>query len=121
MEKSYAQAIAAILAKGTDEKVVADSLVSQLKSSGRMKLLPGILRELRVLESRNETLAAIVEVASAKDKSAALEGAKEVGIEASDVVVNPDLIAGWRARSGSTLVDRSAKESLLSLYRRITT
>lgn len=120
MEKAYAQALEAIHKKGTSESVVVSTLVTHLKATGRLKLLPRILRELKVLQSRTRLLAPLVEVASLSQKEQALEGAKAAGINAEQVVVNPALIRGWRARGAGVLVDHSAKRSLIDLYRRIT-
>lgn len=120
MEKEYAQALARSLEQGTDEKKLVEGLIVHLKEAGRIKLLPGILRELKSLEARRKTLAPSIEVASEDDKAGALEGARQLGIDTDVVTVNPSLIRGWRARSGSTLVDRSAKHALADLYQRIT-
>ncbi len=120
MEKEYALALARQIAQGSDEQKLVDGLVTHLKAEGRMKLLPGILRELKNLEARNSALAPIVEIASESEKAAALAAAKAAGIESPEVRVNPSLIRGWRLRSADTLVDRSAKQALVDLYQRIT-
>lgn len=120
MEKLYAQAIENLMEKGGDDKKIVAELTNHLTKTGRAKLLPGILRELKVLEARKATLAPQVEVASEKEADAALKAAKEAGIDAPKAHVNHALITGWRARSGGTLVDRSAKQGLIDLYRKIT-
>lgn len=120
MEKEYALALSRQLKAGIDEKKLVDGLVAHLKAEGRMKLLPGILRELKALEARQRTLAPSLEVASEAEKASALAAAKALGIETDHVSVNPTLIRGWRGRSGSRLVDRSAKQALVDLYQRIT-
>ncbi|MDB5189127.1 MAG: hypothetical protein JWL82_84 [Parcubacteria group bacterium] len=121
MEKFYAQALERLAAKeGADEKGLVTQLMAQLKASGRMKLLPGILRELKTIEARREKLMPAVEVASEKEGKEAMAQAKAAGIEVHEVTVNHALIKGWRARSGSTLIDRSAKRGLIDLYRKVT-
>jgi F0F1-type ATP synthase delta subunit len=120
MQKEYAFALSRQVAHGADEETLVRNLVAHLGASGRMKLLPGILRELRALEARQEKLAPSVEAASEGEKSAALAAASAAGISAASASVNPSLIRGWRARSGSALVDRSAKQALVDLYQRIT-
>jgi len=120
MEKQYAQALQNTLDKGAKEDEVVSSLMKHLKAAGRVKLLPAILRELKALQARTQTLGATVEVALEKDKELALREAKELGIEATEVSVNPLLISGWRAREGGRLIDRSGKRSLVDIYRRIT-
>jgi len=120
MEKEYAIALSRQHAAGTDEKALVDGLVAHLKAAGRMKLLPGILRELRALMAQRAKLAPSVEAASEGEKAPALAAARAAGIDASEATVNPSLIRGWRARAGGTLVDRSAKQALVDLYQRIT-
>jgi F0F1-type ATP synthase delta subunit len=120
MEKVYAKAIENLLAKGGDAKMIVAQLRAHLEERGRTKLLPGILRELKVLEARKANLAPSVEVASEAEAHAALAAAKKAGIDASKARVNHALIKGWRARSGGALIDRSAKQGLIDLYRRVT-
>lgn len=120
MEKEYAHALSRQIASGADESALVAGLVAHLKRDGRMKLLPGIVRELKALEARREKLSPAVEVANEAEKANAVSAARDLGIDAASVTVNPALIKGWRARSGSTLVDRSAKQALVDLYQRIT-
>ena len=120
MEKAYAQALVNALQRGTKEDELVSSLTKHLTEAGRMKLLPAILRELRVLKERTRTLGATVEVASPSLAAEALALAKAEGIEATDTVTNPLLISGWRARMGGRLIDRSGKRALIDIYRRIT-
>lgn len=121
MEKQYAQAIEMLRSRpGTDDKKLVNELVAHLKAAGRVKLLPGILRELNVLEYRRGKLAPSVEAASEKEAHAAVAEAKKQGIDVAKARVNHALISGWRGRSGSTLVDKSAKQGLIDLYRRVT-
>lgn len=120
MQKQYAQALHSLLAKeGVKEKDVFEKLVAHLKATGRMKLLPGIARELKKAAFRTRSEEAHVEVAHKSDEHHALAEAKQFGIEAAHAQVNPSLIRGWRARQGSTLVDRSGKRALIDLYRSI--
>lgn len=120
MKTLYAEAITRLLAKGIDEALLVKNLVAHLKSVGRMKLLPGIRSELKVLQVRNTVHEAHIEVARKEDTKSAQEAAAKEGITASVVTVNPSLIRGWRARSGGTLLDRSGKRALIDLYDRIT-
>lgn len=121
MDKLYAKALDEL---AHTEGAKADELVKRLRqhlaATGREKLLPGILRELKVLEARREKLAPSVEVASEHEAKAALSEAKAEGITASKAYVNHALIKGWRARMGGKLVDRSAKQGLIDLYRKVT-
>jgi hypothetical protein len=94
--------------------------VAHLKAHGRLKLLPGILRELKRLEWRAHALDPHVEAASEVERSSAIEAAKKEGITAQSSSVNPELIRGWRARTQGALIDRSGKRALVDLYQAIT-
>jgi F0F1-type ATP synthase delta subunit len=119
MEKEYAQALFDLAQKPqASPKDLVERLIKHLDETGRMKLLPHILREYRRIEARNEAFEDLLEVASEQEASAAAKEAGALGISASPVV-NPDLVTGWRARSGSRLVDRSGKRALVDLYRAI--
>ncbi len=116
---TYAHAISRLIASGTDEGKLGDTLVAHLKASGRMKLLPGILAELTATKARNASVAPSVEVAHEKDAAAALLEAKAEGVHAEKAQVNSSLLSGWRAKSKGTLIDRSGKRALIDLYRKI--
>lgn len=120
MEKQYAHALSRQLAQGADENTLVSGLVAHLQREGRSKLLPGIVRELKALQARTAKLAPSVEVASDAEVKAALASAQAAGVNATTATINPSLIKGWRARTGSTLIDRSAKQALVDLYQRIT-
>jgi len=120
MEKTYAKALYDLTVKpGADAAKLVDSLIAHLKAEGRLKLLPRILRELKRLDARHTSLADFLEVASEKEKAAAHAEAKALGINA-EPVVNETLVTGWRARTGSRIIDRTGKRALLDLYRTIT-
>ena len=119
MEKIYADALKRSVAKGGNEDTLVTNLLAHLKAEGRMKLLPGILRELRSQQVREDKRAPMLEVASDADTAAAKKEAAEAGIETKHVVVNDRLLSGWRARSGSALIDRSGKQALIDIYRNI--
>lgn len=119
MEKQYAHALFNLAqAPGAHAAEIVKKLRTHLKESGREKLLPRILRELRRIEARTKSLDEILEVASTHEKPQAQRAAKEYGIT-EHAQVNPSLITGWRARKGSRIIDRSGKRALLDLYRRI--
>lgn len=121
MEKEYAQAIAHMSHRqGQDESVLVEGLMKHLRATGRTKLLPGITRELKVLEKRERKLAPVLEVASLTEESVARKALEREGIVVENVVVNPSLIRGWRARSKGLLWDHSAKRALTDIYKQIT-
>jgi F0F1-type ATP synthase delta subunit len=97
-----------------------EKLLAHLKSSGRTKLLPGILRELKVLETRTESGATHLEVASEKEEARARTALHKEGIVPTHVTIQPNLVSGWRARSKNALVDCSGKRGLIDLYRTVT-
>ena len=94
-------------------------LIYHLKSSGRMKMLPQIARELKKVVARRQALRPVVEVAHKEDAASALRSAAAVGIIAEEASVNPALIRGWRARGGGNLIDHSAKRALIDIYQKI--
>jgi F0F1-type ATP synthase delta subunit len=117
MEKSYAKAIDSLLASGMKEEDVVKKLLAHLRESGRMKLLPQLLRELETQAKRKQGREPMLEVASESEVKAA---EKEAGTDVK-ASVNPDLISGWRLTTADTLIDRSGKRALIDLYRKVTT
>jgi F0F1-type ATP synthase delta subunit len=119
MEKVYAAALQNMRATGAQDASLVDGLIAHLSSKGRLKLLPGILRELKKKQAGVDRLAPVLEIASADEKADSLAAAKALGIEPAHVHVNHTLGSGWRVRGKNTTVDHSAKESLVRLYRNI--
>lgn len=105
--------------EATAEKAVS-KLVAHLKSTGRTKMLPSLYRELHKIALRRQALAPRLEIAHQKHKDESMKEAQAFGFFIEKTVVNPSLISGWRALSKGTLVDRSGKNALIELYRRIT-
>jgi F0F1-type ATP synthase delta subunit len=121
MVTSYAKALYdAAHQEGADPKALVANLSAALAKRGNHKLLPAILQEVLRLEAREAKLAPRIEVASAGESAHSLKEAATHGIHAAHAHVNPALIKGWRAVSKNTLVDHSAKRSLIELYQRIT-
>lgn len=121
MEKQYAQALYELAQKpGAKAPDLVKKLVIHLKKTGREKLLLRIARELGRIDKRTQSFGVLLEVASAKEKVHAEKEAKKLGITARGQV-NQALITGWRARSGSRIIDYSGKRALLDLYRSIIT
>ena len=125
MTDLYAQALwnlqkATPEGKSADAKTIVNQLVTHLKTSGRLKLLPHILNDLKKIEAREMKLASVVEVASEKEAAGALKAAAEQGIHAKEAKINHSLINGWRAISKEKLIDNSSKRALLDLYQSVT-
>jgi F0F1-type ATP synthase delta subunit len=106
------------------DKAASDAAVSKLilhlKSSGRIQMLPQLVRELKKVAARRHAMRPHVEVAHEKESAHALHAAAALGIISKHTTVNPSLIHGWRATSGDKLVDRSAKQALLHIYQKVT-
>ena len=75
-----------------------DTFMTHLKRTGRMKLLPAVLRELKAETARKQKLMP----------------RKETARE------NPALISGWRTVEDGVLTDRTAKGALIAMYRKVT-
>ena len=75
-----------------------EDLKKHLERSGRLKLLPKILRELKTRAAREELLAPRKETA------------KE----------NPSLISGSRTFENGILIDHTGKRALIEIYQKVT-
>lgn len=121
MIDEYARILEAVALKGdpaTEEEAVK-KLIAHLVSSGRIKLAPAILREVKKIAARRIALHHAVEVAHEAEAAHALRAAAAEGIKAAHATVNHSLIRGWRGRTGDTLIDRSAKRALIDIYKRV--
>jgi hypothetical protein len=78
-------------------KVAFDTLKAHLERTGRVKMLPKILRELKQREAR--------EIAQNVKKETAHE--------------NPSLISGWRSIENGVLTDTTGKRALLEIYQKV--
>lgn len=74
-----------------------EAFIAHLKKTGRMKLLPSVLRELAENAAREAKIAPRT------------ESAKE----------NPSLISGSRTLRDGILTDRTGKRSLIDIYQKI--
>lgn len=120
MVRAYAKAIDLLIRqRGMKDDEVFRRLTEHLRATGRMKLLPQLLSELRRLEKRNAAHLPVLEAATEKERGEAEAAAKEVGVS-TRAVINPDLVTGWRLVGANILIDRSGKRALLDLYRAIT-
>jgi hypothetical protein len=71
--------------------------ITHLRRTGRLRLLPRVLRELRREELRAKKFAPKTETAAD----------------------NPSLISGWRKLENGTLTDRTGKSALIDMYKKI--
>lgn len=119
MEKAYAKALSELIKGGMKEEDAFKKLMAHLKESGRIKVLPQLLRELRTQDERQRSRGPLLEVASEEEAENAESEAKKKGVTAK-AVVNPTLIRSWRLTTVDTLIDRSGKSALIDLYRKVT-
>jgi len=112
------------------EKVSGRELGSRLKSfadvlarKGHERLLRSIVREYENYRLRLERRRTVtVSVASHKEEAVAKKHLKEYRQFAEKEVVvsvDPDLIRGFRIEGNDTLFDGSAKQHLITLYRKL--
>jgi F0F1-type ATP synthase delta subunit len=120
MPIDYAKAIVRLKKRGelTDAKI-AENLRLHLTRTGKLKLLPAIVRELKKLSYKKDELA-VLEIASESERNQAMTAVTELGLEKHEVRVNASLISGWRVKSKGNLIDRSGKRFLIDLYRSVT-
>lgn len=74
-----------------------DAFIAHLRSTGRLKLLPRVLRELRAEAARAQHLSSTKQTAA----------------------THPSLISGWRQIQDGVLTDHTAKGALVDIYRKI--
>ncbi|HUX81133.1 MAG TPA: F0F1 ATP synthase subunit delta [Candidatus Paceibacterota bacterium] len=122
MIDTYTRLLEAAAETGSAEvaQVAVTKLMMHLQSSGRVNMLPQIVRELRKVAAYRHTLRPRVEVASQKEAPEALSAAAEFGIHAPEATINPSLIRGWRAQENGRLIDHSAKHALAHIYQKVT-
>lgn len=74
-----------------------DAFIAHLRRTGRLKLLPQVLRELRMEQSH----------------------ARTTGTRKETAQDNPSLISGWRSIENGQLTDHTGKSALITIYRNI--
>ncbi len=119
MHKQYALAIHELIKESDESKRegLINSFLEYLKRSGREKLLPGILRELKRIYQREKAPKILIAKESFKDK--AEQKAQELGIENYSFEEDETLIGGYVIKSRGFLYDASYKRWLLDLYKSI--
>ncbi|HEY0010376.1 MAG TPA: hypothetical protein VGB97_00480 [Candidatus Paceibacterota bacterium] len=120
MVRAYAQAVDVLIReRGMGEDEVFTKLMAHLQKTGRTKMLPQLLRELKTLRARQSSRGPLLEVASDAEAKAAEAAVLAEGVTTT-AAVNPSLVSGWRLTTADTLRDRSGKRALIDLYRSIT-
>ena|SRR3989344_2178037 len=127
MQEQYAQAVLAMVEKGKAAHEAVAALTKTLEARGRLALLPRIGRAFQRLaakEANKNTFT--LTVARQKDAQQAVKEVEKVltdiRIGETDVyeTVDESLIGGWRLEGRGILIDTSWKNSLLSIYNRVT-
>ena len=119
MDKSYAQALWSVIERGMDPKRAVQSLFDTLQKRGRTSLLPQIGRTFMRLAMREmqKNRSVLVVAHSRSEKSAR----KESGAKDAELIIDENLVGGWRLEDKQLLRDASWKSALLSIYNRATT
>ncbi len=94
-------------------------IIAHLRASGRIQMLPQIVRELKKVVARRVAVAPKLEVAHEHETVRAIAAAAEAGIIVEKATINRSLIKGWRAQSNGKLVDRSTKCALIDIYKKV--
>ena len=150
LAQQYAAALSrALRLSGVAEEALVEKLLIHLRTKGRMKLLPGIVRALKTDSARAALEKPLLEVAREEDANAAAARAAAAAAAGAfadapasaaphrgaalalgdasahattnipEAVINKSLIRGWRVRLGGTLIDHSAKQTLVQIYQTI--
>jgi F0F1-type ATP synthase delta subunit len=128
MKKHYIKAVVALLLEGKDVDVVLKDLKAALARKGHQKLHADILKGVTAeLALQGDAKTSAVVVAKENDLKTEMNAINEAlaslgGDGNGDMRVSVDatLIGGFIASHNGKLINRSHKEHLVSLYRRIT-
>lgn len=96
-----------------------DTFVAHLTATGRLKILPALMRALHKRSAHRHRLTSRIDVADESETEKALAEAAQFGIVTKRVTVTPSLIRGWRGQQQGRLIDRSAKHALISIYQKV--
>jgi F0F1-type ATP synthase delta subunit len=96
-----------------------DRLMAHLTATGRLKILPVLVRVLHKRSAHRHRLTSRIDIADESETEKALAEAAQFGIVTKRVIVTPSLIRGWRGQQQGKLIDRSAKHALISIYQKV--
>lgn len=100
-----------------------DTLIAFMKDRGHLSLLREIVR---VLEREPREPQATITLARESDvsklKNTFAKDLAHLHVEKGESVISidPDMVGGYRVKAGNTLVDRSFRSALVSIYQRTT-
>ena len=110
----YAQALFHLMQKGTDPKDAVAKVHAALEARGRVALLPQIARAFRRLAEREARKNhSTLTVANKQDEK---EARVKSGAKDAELVVDENVIGGWRLEDKERLVDTTFRKQLLSIY-----
>jgi len=119
---AYAKVIQEAELKG-DTRAFFNTLIAFMKERGHLSLLREVVR---VLEREPRQPKAVVtvaresDIAKLKDRLAGHLADLGVGKGEEVVSVDPDMVGGYRITSGNTLIERSFRSALVSIYQNTT-
>ena len=126
MRNTYTASVVELLLSGKDVEHVLQNLKKVLVKRGHEKLLPKILKDVAArLEANHDEQVPTVSVREASDLETFEEYIEEAlrELKASEVpkiTIDTTLVGGFVAEHAHKRVDKSYKEALLSLYRKVT-
>lgn len=114
----YADALVAMVARGTTPAHAVKSLAAHLESRGRARVLNRLKTQLThrgIADERRDR--SVIEVAHDKDVANARQATSHCVSQTSAVRRDATLIGGWRLITHNTLIDNSFKKHLLDIYK----
>lgn len=113
---AYAQALYRMMQKGIAPKDAVKKVHDALSRRGRSALMRQIAHAFtRLAERESRKNRTVLYVARKEDEHHAR---KASGADKAELVVDENLIGGWRFEEGEQLIDTSFKKHLLSIYNR---
>lgn len=119
---SLAHAYAEVIMTAEEEgqgAVFAEKVLTFMKHRGHLSLVPEIARIIERTPVRGGTVLTVADTASEKKFSNEIREALRT-LKAEDlkqtVVVDPRAVGGFSLRAGSTIVDKTFRTALVSLY-----
>lgn len=116
MEKRYAQALLAMVARGVTPHDAVAKVSVLLQTKGKVPLLPRIARAVRMIGERAERQQPVITIT---DRTQAPHVAKQNNVEQAQIIEDRTLIGGWRIFNGTKLKDASYKRHLKEIYSRV--
>ena len=115
--ETYAQAMWFLLNEGEKPKAVVAKVRAALQARGGLALWPRIVYTFKQLTARKmRRHHSALFVARKKDEKTAR---RESGARDAELVLDPNLIGGWRYEDKEGLIDATCKRHLLALYDRV--